>query len=52
MAAYYTFEDYSGSSAPQKGDNPYDGLLETCNNDPVQLQLLHTQHQLCIWSIH
>jgi hypothetical protein len=35
MAAYYTFEDYSGTSTPNKSDNPYDGLIENCNNDPV-----------------
>lgn len=36
MAAYYTFEDYSGTSTPNKSDNPYDGLIENCNNDPVR----------------
>jgi len=35
MAAYYTFEDYSGTSTPQKGDNPYDALLASSPNDPV-----------------
>lgn len=35
MAAYYTFEDYSGTSTPNKTDNPYDGLIDDCNNDPV-----------------
>lgn len=35
MAAYYTFEDYSGTSKPQKGENPYDGHIESCNDDPV-----------------
>lgn len=35
MAAYYTFEDYSGTSTPNKTDNPYDGLIDNCNNDPV-----------------
>lgn len=34
MAASYTFEDYSGT-APSVSDNPYDGLIEMCDNDPV-----------------
>jgi hypothetical protein len=37
MAAYYTFEDYSGTSTPNKSDNPYDGLIENCKNDPVPM---------------
>ena len=43
MAAYYTFEDYSGTSTPNKSDNPYDGLIQNCNDDPVRyrLQKLH-----------
>jgi len=36
MAAYYTFEDYSGTSTPNTSDNPYDGLIENCKNDPVR----------------
>lgn len=36
MAAYYTFEDYSGASTPNKSDNPYDGLIEACSSDPVR----------------
>lgn len=35
MAAFYTFEDYSGTSTPSTSENPYDGLIEACNNDPV-----------------
>ena len=38
MAAYYTFEDYSGTSTPNTSDNPYDGLIENCKNDPVRTQ--------------
>jgi hypothetical protein len=37
MAAYYTFEDYSGTSTPNKSDNPYDGLIEACDSDPVRI---------------
>lgn len=37
MAAHYTFEDYSGTSNTSKSDNPYDALIEACNNDPVSL---------------
>jgi hypothetical protein len=40
MAAYYTFEDYSGTSTPSKSDNPYDGLIEACSSDPVRTNLL------------
>lgn len=36
MAAYYTFEDYSGTSTPNTSDNPYDGLIEASGNDPVR----------------
>lgn len=36
MAAYYTFEDLSGStSTGTKTDNPYHDLIESCHNDPV-----------------
>ena len=38
MAAYYTFEDLSGQSTPNNSDNPYEGLLEACNNDPVAFE--------------
>lgn len=38
MAAYYTFEDYSGTSTPNTSDNPYDGLIDNCNNDPVGIE--------------
>lgn len=37
MAAYYTFEDYSGSTADGvKTDNPYHDLIESCKNDSVR----------------
>jgi hypothetical protein len=35
MAAYYTFEDLSGTLTSNNSDNPYDGLIENCKNDPV-----------------
>jgi hypothetical protein len=35
MAAFYTFEDLSGSKDPVNKDNPYQGLLDACQNDPV-----------------
>lgn len=39
MAAYYTFEDLSGSTTPNvstsPSDNPYASLIESCHNDPV-----------------
>ncbi|KAK3074509.1 hypothetical protein LTR53_002991 [Teratosphaeriaceae sp. CCFEE 6253] len=35
MAAYYTFEDLSGHSITSASENPYDGLLEACHDDPV-----------------
>lgn len=41
MAAYYTFEDYSGTSTPNKSDNPYDGLIEACESDPVGTSRSH-----------
>jgi hypothetical protein len=41
MAAYYTFEDYSGTSTPNKSDNPYDGLIEACESDPVRTSRSH-----------
>ena len=38
MAAYYTFEDYSGSTADGvKTDNPYHDLIESCKTDSVSL---------------
>lgn len=36
MAAYYTFEDLSGSTTNGvKTDNPYHDLIESCDNEPV-----------------
>lgn len=35
MAAYYTFEDLSGSKDPVNADNPYQGLIDACSNDMV-----------------
>jgi len=48
MAAYYTFEDYSGTSTPNTSDNPYDGLIENCKNDPVRNNL----YQLHLYLTH
>ncbi|TKA61022.1 hypothetical protein B0A55_11446 [Friedmanniomyces simplex] len=55
MSAYYTFEDLSGQRTPAHSDNPYDGLLEACNHDPVnntpfspppaQMQARYTTHR-------
>lgn len=36
MAAYYTFEDLSGSTKPGTSDNPYEALISDCQNDPVR----------------
>ena len=38
MAAYYTFEDLSENPkklSTKSTDNPYDGLIEACEDDPV-----------------
>lgn len=35
MAAFYTFHDLSGSTIQSTSDNPYEGLIEACRNDPV-----------------
>lgn len=38
MAAYYTFEDLSGSTSNgAKTDNPYHDLIESCDNDAVSV---------------
>jgi hypothetical protein len=34
MAASYTFEDLSGAT-PTVSDNPYDGLIEACHDNPA-----------------
>ncbi|KAL1310959.1 hypothetical protein AAFC00_001180 [Neodothiora populina] len=44
MAASYTFEDYSGA-ATSLSDNPYDGLIETCHNDPKEIQSRYDTHR-------
>ncbi|KAK0848487.1 hypothetical protein LTS02_014053 [Friedmanniomyces endolithicus] len=45
MSAYYTFEDLSGQSTPSHSENPYDALLEACNNDPTQIQARYDTHR-------
>ncbi|GAB7360990.1 hypothetical protein MBLNU230_g0973t1 [Neophaeotheca triangularis] len=45
MSAYYTFEDHSGVTTPSKSENPYDGLLEACENDPSQIQARYSTHR-------
>ncbi|KAF2722313.1 hypothetical protein K431DRAFT_293479 [Polychaeton citri CBS 116435] len=45
MAAYYTFEDYSGTSTPNKTDNPYQDLIEICENDPSKIQEKYDTHR-------
>jgi len=37
MAAFYTFEDLSGSATPNHSPRPYEALIEACNNDPVSM---------------
>ncbi|KAF2157636.1 hypothetical protein K461DRAFT_250769 [Myriangium duriaei CBS 260.36] len=44
MAASYTFEDLSGTAASQSG-NPYDGLIETCHNNPTEIQARYATHR-------
>ncbi|GAB7347638.1 hypothetical protein MBLNU459_g4507t1 [Dothideomycetes sp. NU459] len=44
MAASYTFEDFSGAG-PSVSDNPYDGLIESCNNDVSQIQARYDTHR-------
>lgn len=45
MAAYYTFEDLSGSSDHPKTDNPYHDLIESCNNDQAEIQKRYDNHR-------
>ncbi|KAK0978393.1 hypothetical protein LTR91_012967 [Friedmanniomyces endolithicus] len=46
MSAYYTFEDLSGGqSTSDHSDNPYDALLEACNDDPAQIQARYATHR-------
>ena len=45
MAAFYTFEDYSGSAKSSASENPYDGLLEACQDDPKQIQAMYDKHR-------
>ncbi|KAG8623589.1 hypothetical protein KVT40_008565 [Elsinoe batatas] len=44
MPASYTFEDLSGTRASSSG-NPYDGLIEACNDDPKQIQARYETHR-------
>ncbi|KAK3652687.1 hypothetical protein LTR56_004981 [Elasticomyces elasticus] len=45
MAAYYKFEDLSGESTPNHSDNPYDGLIDSCDDDPAQIQTRYNTHR-------
>lgn len=45
MAAYYTFEDLSGSTDHPKTDNPYHDLIESCNNDQADIQKRYDNHR-------
>ncbi|KAK4539673.1 hypothetical protein LTR36_010436 [Oleoguttula mirabilis] len=45
MAAYYTFEDLSGSTTPSSSDNPYQGLIEACQHDHAQIQARYNTHR-------
>ncbi|KAK4498224.1 hypothetical protein PRZ48_010881 [Zasmidium cellare] len=46
MAAYYTFEDLSGSTGTGvKTDNPYHDLIESCDNDPAKIQAKYNTHR-------
>nr|OQO22735.1 hypothetical protein B0A51_14629 [Rachicladosporium sp. CCFEE 5018] len=45
MAAYYTFEDFSGAASASQSDNPYDGLIETCDDDPSKIQAVYEKHR-------
>ncbi|KAK5119246.1 hypothetical protein LTR85_007860 [Meristemomyces frigidus] len=45
MAAYYTFEDLSGTTTPTNSDNPYEGLIEACQEDPAQIQARYDTHR-------
>ncbi|QIW94894.1 hypothetical protein AMS68_000412 [Peltaster fructicola] len=45
MAAHYTFADHSGLKNSKTFNNPYDGLLEQCNNDPVEIQAIYQRHR-------
>ncbi|KAK3724526.1 hypothetical protein LTR37_001150 [Vermiconidia calcicola] len=45
MAAFYTFEDLSGTSTPVTGDNPYKDLIAACHDDPIQIQARYDAHR-------
>ncbi|EME42188.1 hypothetical protein DOTSEDRAFT_73117 [Dothistroma septosporum NZE10] len=46
MAAYYTFEDLSGSTAnTTPTDNPYQDLIESCKNESGQIQQRYSVHR-------
>lgn len=37
MAVVETFQDLSGSCDIEDGGNPYQGLIDACNDDAVQM---------------
>lgn len=44
--AKIAYEDFSGTSTPVTA-NPYDGIIEACNNDPVCLVRVYSQVDRC-----
>ncbi|KAG9669814.1 hypothetical protein KCU99_g3000, partial [Aureobasidium melanogenum] len=44
MVATYTFEDLSGPT-PTVSDNPYDGLIEACHDNAVEIQARYETHR-------
>ncbi|KAG9559131.1 hypothetical protein KCU86_g18719, partial [Aureobasidium melanogenum] len=44
MVATYTFEDLSGTT-PTVSDNPYDGLIEACHDNAVEIQARYETHR-------
>ncbi|KAI5210050.1 hypothetical protein E4T39_00477 [Aureobasidium subglaciale] len=44
MAAFYTFEDFSGPT-PTVSDNPYDGLIEACHDNATEIQARYETHR-------
>ncbi|KAF2764204.1 hypothetical protein EJ03DRAFT_282499 [Teratosphaeria nubilosa] len=46
MAAYYTFEDLSGSNNdPAHADNPYQGLIDASGNNATRIQERYEAHR-------
>ncbi|KAH9828119.1 hypothetical protein Tdes44962_MAKER09466 [Teratosphaeria destructans] len=46
MAAYYTFEDLSGSNDdPAHANNPYQGLIDASGNDATRIQERYEAHR-------